>query len=229
MKVRRIAHTQLDWDADNLEIEALGYDLHLASDIDNLHEAGGRGCYESWGRPNPKTATNEGYLAHILEIDHESVLEHGSITYHLSEVSRAFMAELERSRHFSYSILSQRYVDHSASNVVIPPEFDDELARRLDNHNNKAREHYSFAVERLQSQGKDRKTARGAARHFLPEATETKILVTGNIRALRLFFKQRIHASADVEIRNVAREMLRLALEVAPNSLQDLRPLLEVK
>src|SRR5690606_39417836 len=64
-------------------------------------------CYRSFNRPNPKTATNEGYLNHILEVGHESVLEHSSATFYI-EASRSVLTELERHRHLSFSVVSQR-------------------------------------------------------------------------------------------------------------------------
>jgi thymidylate synthase (FAD) len=83
-----------------------------------LAEFAGRACYESWDKPNPATATNRTYLAHILEVGHLSVLEHGSATFYLTGVSRSFTHELVRHRHLSYSQLSQRYVpEHDAAMV----------------------------------------------------------------------------------------------------------------
>src|SRR2546423_3189437 len=74
-----------------------------------LAEFAGRACYQSWRKPNPATVTNAGYLKHILEVGHLSVLEHGTVTFYLSGVSRSFTHELIRHRHFSYSQLSQPY------------------------------------------------------------------------------------------------------------------------
>ncbi|MER7167245.1 FAD-dependent thymidylate synthase, partial [Micromonospora sp. NPDC000207] len=85
-----------------------------------LAEAAGRACYQSWKKPNPATATNAGYLAHILEIGHLSVLEHGSVTFYFTGVSRSFTHELIRHRHFSYSQLSQRYVPERDAAMVEP-------------------------------------------------------------------------------------------------------------
>src|SRR5262249_31490582 len=75
-----------------------------------LAEFAGRACYQSWNKPNPATATNQGYLRHILDVGHLSVLEHGVVTMYLTGVSRSLTHELIRHRHFSYSQLSQRYV-----------------------------------------------------------------------------------------------------------------------
>src|SRR3712207_7558756 len=73
-----------------------------------LAEFAGRACYQSWDKPNPATATNAGYLRHILEVGHLSVLEHGTVTMYLTGVSRSLTHELIRHRHFSFSQLSQR-------------------------------------------------------------------------------------------------------------------------
>src|ERR1700753_1996130 len=86
-----------------------------------LAEFAGRACYQSWKKPNPATATNAGYLAHILEVGHLSVLEHGTVTFYLTGISRSLTHELIRHRHFSYSQLSQRYVPEGDAEIVEPP------------------------------------------------------------------------------------------------------------
>src|ERR1700754_3256171 len=86
-----------------------------------LAEFAGRACYQSWKKPNPATATNAGYLRHILEVGHLSVLEHGTVSFYLTGVSRSLTHELIRHRHFSYSQLSQRYVPGRGS-VLVEPE-----------------------------------------------------------------------------------------------------------
>src|SRR6266516_7020881 len=85
-----------------------------------LAEFAGRACYQSWKKPNPATATNAGYLRHILEVGHLSVLEHGSVTFYITGVSRSLTHELIRHRHFSYSQLSQRYVPERNAAFVEP-------------------------------------------------------------------------------------------------------------
>jgi thymidylate synthase (FAD) len=183
----------------------------------HLVEFAGRACYQSWKRPNPETATNAGYIRHILEVGHLSVLEHGTVSFYLTGVSRSLTHELVRHRHFSYSQLSQRYVP-GAGDVVTPDVIaeDSELAEAF----NVAVETAAEAYEKLKT-GLERKfahldegtakkkAARQAARAVLPNATETKIVVTGNYRALRHFITMRASEHADVEIRALAIEMLR--------------------
>src|SRR5215813_7567065 len=98
-----------------------------------LAEFAGRACYQSWSKPNPATATNAGYLSHILDVGHLSVLEHGSVTFYMTGVSRSFTHELIRHRHFSYSQLSQRYVPERNAALVEPDVIaeDPELHKRF--------------------------------------------------------------------------------------------------
>ena len=112
-QVRMVAHTAFT------PPEELGWD----TDTDGgaaLAEFAGRACYQSWDKPNPRTATNAGYLRHILEVGHLSVLEHGSVTFYLTGISRSLTHELIRHRHFSYSQLSQRYVPERDAAMVEP-------------------------------------------------------------------------------------------------------------
>ena len=91
-----------------------------------LVEFAGRACYQSWSKPNPKTATNAGYLRHIIDVGHFSVLEHASVSFYITGISRSCTHELIRHRHFSYSQLSQRYVPENASQIVVPPGIEDD-------------------------------------------------------------------------------------------------------
>src|SRR4051794_26222696 len=86
-----------------------------------LAEFAGRACYEAWDKSNPATATNEGYLRHILEVGHLAVLEHGTVSVYLTGISRSVAHELTRHRHFSFSQLSQRFVPDQGRVVVEPP------------------------------------------------------------------------------------------------------------
>ncbi|MFC6021518.1 FAD-dependent thymidylate synthase [Plantactinospora solaniradicis] len=193
--------------------------------IDELHEACGRGCYESYHRPRPETAENADYLANILSSEHFSVLGHGHITFYVDGVSRAMLLELERHSqryHLNFSVLSQRYVDQHKVGVVIPPLFTDEEAVRLRQHHHESLEKYDAVYHDMRSRGASVKEARGAARAFLPEATETKFFVTASIRGWRAVIEQRATPAADEEIRLFALEVLRQLKEVAPNSVQDL-------
>ena len=93
--------------------------------MEHIAEFAGRACYQSFDKPNPLTARNWDYLENIISLGHESVLEHNPVTFYITGVSRAFTHELIRHRLLSYSQQSQRYVDESEANIVIPPAITD--------------------------------------------------------------------------------------------------------
>jgi len=208
-------------------------DVPWSTDADGgqaLAEFAGRACYQSWSKPNPVTATNAGYLRHILEVGHLSVLEHGSITFYLTGVSRSLTHELIRHRHFSYSQLSQRYVPERDAAMVEPDVIaaDPELHAEFVAASEAALAAYTRLLEGLEKKYADvdsatlrRKQARQAARAVLPNATETRLVVTGNYRAIRHFVAMRASEHADVEIRALAVAVLRECQRVAPHVFAD--------
>jgi len=211
-------------------------DVSWTTDADGgqaLAEFAGRACYQSWSKPNPATATNAGYLRHILEVGHLSVLEHGSVTVYLTGISRSLTHELIRHRHFSYSQLSQRYVSERDAAMVEPDVVasDPDLHDRFVQATAAALEAYNTLLEGLEkmyaaewgerTSTSLRKQARQAARAVLPNATETRIVVTGNYRTWRHFVAMRATEHADVEIRALAVACLRELQRVAPNVFAD--------
>ncbi len=212
-------------------------DVPWSTDADGgaaLVEFAGRACYQSWSKPNPRTATNASYIRHIIDVGHFSVLEHASVSFYITGISRSCTHELIRHRHFSYSQLSQRYVPEHDSQVVAPPgiEDDPELQEIFTAAADASRAAYTELLTRLEAKfigdqvaGNPavlrRKQARQAARAVLPNATETRIVVTGNYRAWRHFIAMRASEHADVEIRRLAIECLRQLVGVAPQVFSD--------
>lgn len=219
MKVTLIASTMMHTLASSAV--AAGYGWDVSEQADQLAEFAGRACYQSWTRPNPKTRENVDYMKHILDVGHESVLEHASATFYIEGVSRSLTHELIRHRHLSFSQLSQRYVNGEDTDMVYPPAAGYLEAQAIADVRDLARDAYKAIVENLTASGLSRKQAREAARAVLPNATETKIVVTGNHRAWRDVLKKRWHVAADAEIRLLAGELLRQLREIAPNTYQD--------
>ncbi len=265
LRVKAIAWTHLDIEA---VVEATNGDWRPdGSTGEDLAVFAGRACYQSWKRPNPATAQTDGYLRHILEVGHISVLEHGTVTFYMTGVSRSFTHELVRHRHLSYSQLSQRYVP-SRNVAAVEPDIiagDPHLHRVFTEGFAKALAAYRellHALERkLQANpqftclicgrsvvrmdsgvgvfecpqhgrlGRNqvqplegtalKKAARQAARAILPNAAETKIVVTGNYTGWRHFVNMRATAAADVEIREVAIAVLRELQRIAPSVFGD--------
>jgi thymidylate synthase (FAD) len=233
MKVIPIASTQI---LDYAVREKTPYKRHYLvdqssqpSDIDELAEIGGRNCYLSWDRPNPKTATNEGYLSNIIDQNHFSVMEHGSITFYAEGVSRSLLAELSRHRHLSFSVVSQRYVDANDLDFVEPPLLNEltgdeyrEADREIHEAGVEARLAYNELVSIFIRAGYKRKEAREAARAVLPNMTDSPMVVTGNIRAWRDVLSKRYHIAADKEIQAFATQVLKHLRVLCPNSVQDI-------
>jgi thymidylate synthase (FAD) len=225
LRVQVIAQTQFSAPAD----------VPWETDADGgqaLAEFAGRTCYQAWDKVNPATATNAGYLRHILEVGHLAVLEHASVSMYLTGLSRSLAHELTRHRHFSYSQLSQRYVPGADATFVEPvviaadPDLHEaflaaadaalDTHRRLLNGMEKALDGVPNATLR-------RKQALQAANAVLPTATETRMVVTGNYRAWRHFIAMRASEHADVEIRRLALACLRELQRVAVHVFQDFR------
>jgi thymidylate synthase (FAD) len=202
-------------------------DSSIPADV--LPEVAGRLCYMSFARP--RAGGNRAYLEHIKEARHGSVLEHSVWNFIITGVSRSFTHELVRHRAgFGYSQLSQRYVDESAAEFIEPagiaedPELDSVWRSAVEH----AQQAYVKLVEGLQKKYASvedktmrRKLARQAARSVLPNATETKIFVTANARALRHFVEMRCSEQAETEIREVAAQMLDILRREAPNIFAD--------
>lgn len=207
------------------QLDYTPYRLANGTDADQVAEFAGRACYQSWDRPNPLTAENRGYLKNILDQGHESVLEHASITFYVTGVSRSLTHELIRHRHLSFSELSQRYVDLTDWQLVRPPGIRDNYADTEDDWVDLWQDYtedYEFEVSDLRNRkGVTRKEARQTARWRFPNATETRIVVTGNVRAWRDVLKKRYHVAADTEIREFAAEVLRHLRDFAPSCVQD--------
>lgn len=200
----------------------------ISTDAQYLMEGAGRLCYGSWRRPNPLTATNKGYLGNIITQGHLSVLEHGVASFLITGVSRTLTHELIRHRHFSYSELSQRFVNMVTCEFVMPPLLQSEGGRSTDldevmyDVGTEARHHYESVAGKLTEWGYPRKQAREAARAVLPGMTETKIVMTGNVRAWRHMLYMRGSIHADREIRELAVEVARELKALWPNTFQDM-------
>jgi thymidylate synthase (FAD) len=213
---RFLADHQADWATDT-EVGA-----------EKLCEIAGRVCYMSFGKGRKSNAE---YMANIIESAHGSVLEHAVWNFVITGVSRSFTHELVRHRAgFGYSQLSQRYVDESTADFIEPDCIADDpelhgiwLAAIQQSHAayNRLVEGLSRKFAGEPDKTLRRKLARQAARSVLPNATETKIFVTANGRALRHFIEARANEHAEVEIRKVAILLLRLLQAEAPSIFGD--------
>jgi len=215
-----------------LDDEGMAWETDTDVPAEKLAEIAGRTCYMSFGKGRK---SNIDYLDHIKKVKHGSVTEHAVFTFIITGISRSLTHELVRHRAgWAYSQLSQRYVDESDCNFIEPDliaddtELHEEFLRILDI----IRPAYEKMTDRLSNLiGKKypeirdrttlRKMARQAARCILPNATETKMCVSANVRALRHFIELRANPAADLEIRKLAVMMCRLLQKEAPSLFGD--------
>ena len=203
--------------------------LGESTDGERLAEFAGRLCYMS--QRNPASRSTREYLENIKKQGHGSVLEHANYSLLLEGVSRSLTHELVRHRAgFAYSQLSQRYVDESDAAFVIPPAMlgDEALVEAWKKQIEGAQQTYIALVDQLMERYKwvddkvhRRKMAREAARGVLPNSTETKIVVTGNVRAWRTMLELRSSEGAEFEIRRMALMVLRVLQVEAPSFFSD--------
>jgi len=209
-------HLKVDWKGE-------------ATDGERLAEFAGRLCYMS--QANPARRTTADYLENIKKQGHGSVLEHAVYVLLLEGISRSCTHELVRHRAgFGYSQLSQRYVDESHAAFVVPPAMlgDERLEAAWLAQVTAAQDAYVRAVEDLMRRYEwvadkvhRRKMAREAARSLLPNATETKIVVSANVRAWRTMLELRCGEGAEQEIRRMAVAVLRVLAAEAPRLFSD--------
>lgn len=174
------------------------------------------------------------FVQMLASYGHESPIEHVSFTFGVDGISRACSHQLVRHRLASYSQQSQRYVDMDNFSYITPPEIKADSAC-LDLYN-QAMEQCLKSYQTLTKSLSDsyvsdflksgmgekkalseaQKKAQEDARFVLPNACETKIIVTMNARTLVHFFNVRCCNRAQWEIKAVADEMLRLVVSVAP-------------
>ena len=156
------------------------------------------------------------FIGKLMDMGHESVLEHASFTFGVEGVSRVLLAQLTRHRLASFSVQSQRYVSYENGFGYIIPEsiaaLGDDYAARFHEQMKTIESWYTDWQKLL---GKGEKSNEDA-RFVLPNACETRIMVTMNVRELRHFFSLRMCNRAQWEIRKMAEEMFRLCFETAP-------------
>lgn len=183
------------------------------------------------GLDEQKTAS---FLNMLTDIGHQSPIEHISFTFGIEEVSRTLLAQITRHRIASFSVQSQRYVKENSFSFVTPPEIatDPKASELYQQAMQSSYQSYLELADLLQqkhfaqmtAQGMEEKKARSAsekkaiedARFVLPNACETKMMLTMNARSLMNFFRLRCCNRAQWEIRDVATQMLELVRPVAP-------------
>ena len=218
MTVRLIAHTPEPEKVVAAAAKLCYSDAHITDLLDGLDEE--------------KTAR---FLTMLSDLGHASPIEHASFTFGIEGVSRTLLAQITRHRIASFSVQSQRYVRLDDFRYVIPPEIEaipEAKAAFIESMNEDAQRYLDLVQKledghtaRLMAEGMPEKQARAKAskqanedaRFVLPNACETKMVMTMNCRSLQNFFNLRCCNRAQWEIRAVADEMLKLVLPLAPH------------
>ena len=218
MTVRLIAHTPEPEKVVAAAAKLCYSDAHITDLLDGLDEE--------------KTAR---FLTMLSDLGHASPIEHASFTFGIEGVSRTLLAQITRHRIASFSVQSQRYVRLDDFRYVIPPEIEaipEAKAAFIESMNEDARRYLDLVQKledghtaRLMAEGLPEKQARAKAskqanedaRFVLPNACETKMVMTMNCRSLQNFFNLRCCNRAQWEIRAVADEILKLVLPLAPH------------
>lgn len=214
---------------------------HFAGHGDLIPEYGGRFCYRSW----KKGRSTEDYVTNVMEMQHGSVLEHSTMTFQTIGVSRTFSHELVRHRAgTAYSQESQRYVDAKDVRFVIPPlllhtagesilenrafqlfyqqcltaldtyqEIQSEMKKDLDSLDKSDMKGRTLITKRINE----------AARAVLPNAAETRLLMTMNVRTYRHIALLRGAENADLEIRRWASAVIKAGSGYAPAATRDIK------
>ena len=220
-------------------LSRLWRDMSDEDSLERMIEFGGRHCYRAWTKGRERSD----YIRNIIDMEHGSVLEHSTINWAIQGVSRSLSLELARHRvGIAFSQESQRYVDASDINFVVPPivqylsggsmsnadhivQFHRTQLRALEAYSELQSAIVSEVVKRssnVKSLTLIKKRANEAARAHLPNATETRFLWTTNMRLLRHFLWLRGGSGADLEIRRLAVHLLHIAQTSAPSIFNDM-------
>lgn len=225
MKVTLLTHTP---EPEKI-IAAAAKLCYASSDIDTLLD----------GLTEEKTVN---FLNMLSGLGHLSPIEHITFTFGIEGVSRALLAQITRHRIASFSVQSQRYVEEKDYKFVTPPEiadvpealeeFNNQMDSAISSYNKLADilkdKHYKTFIKEgfgeKEAAKKAQKKAIEDARFVLPNACDTKMIMTMNARSLLNFFSLRCCSRAQWEIKALADEMLRLCCKVAPTIFKNAGP-----
>jgi thymidylate synthase (FAD) len=211
------------------------------NDAENIIATGGKVCYDSFGADGRSVPE---HIEALTDSGHGSVLEHAHFGVFIAGISRGCSHEIVRHRMFNYSQRSTRYTAEGGAAIVLEPflasiyaageqalQVEQQSLRDFLGACQYALAEYDMQVERLMrlapagiSKRDARKWVRGKARQLLPHALETRMVMTGNLRAWRHFFLMRTSRHAEPEIRRLAQAIAQLVMPKAPWVFTDFEP-----
>lgn len=189
--------------------------LALTPNAEEMIESAGRTAYLSFDKK--ALGTDKKFVEMILRRGHESVIEHAFMSIRITGVSRAMTHQLVRHRLCSYTQQSQRYVNEKNFNYIIPERIkNDALALKLFNE---TLDKIKFSYKTIQSLGIPNEDAR----FILPNACESQIVVTANLREWRHILELRGSPHAQWEIRKMAVEVYKILNRECPTIVLDFK------
>ena len=203
--------------------------LAKTSDSQEVVSMGAKLCYSDAGIDELQSAGESPRLIRaLMEMGHMSPIEHASFTFGIEGVSRVLLAQITRHRIASFSVQSQRYVcqskDQEEFDYILPPAIEalgEEAVLEFKEQMSTMQKWYGKWIERLGGGGEK---SNEDARFVLPNACETKLILTMNARELLHFFSIRCCNRAQWEIRALAWEMLKICREEAPALFENAGP-----
>lgn len=214
-----------------MKVKLIGY----TKDFEKVIAMAGKLCYSPVEidelEENLSEEKIKGFIKQLADMGHESPLEHCSFSFAVEGVSRALTHQLVRHRIASYSQQSQRYVKEDVDNFkFITPNvikcMGEDMVKEYEDDMHLIHSMYLKWQGNIKQYVEDVdyptygmssiKVANENARYVLPNACETKIIVTMNVRSLYNFFSKRCCHRAQEEIRELAEKMLEICREVSP-------------
>jgi len=189
--------------------------LAVTPHAEKIIELAGRTAYKSFEKITDSSAGE--FIGRIIRNGHESVLEHASASIRVKGISRACSHQIVRHRLASYTQSSQRYVDESDAEFVVPPTIAGNP--RAEELYWSHLQHVRRTYELLKQEGIPSEDAR----FVLPNACSTEIVMTANFREWRHFFSVRGDPAAQWEIRALALEIYGILAAEAPSVFADFR------
>ena len=170
-----------------------------------------RTCYNSWDKDNPKERGK--FIQALIKSEHETPLEFAHTMWHITGISRVCQNQIVRHRIASYCVMSERYVDVSQLECVLPVSVLEQTDAAYDLVKT-CKKLYSILIKNG--------VPKEDARMLLPQGMETEMCMDMNFRALRHFLKLRLDKHAQVETRQVAREIYLACKDKWPWLVEDI-------
>ena len=185
--------------------------IAITPDAERVIEQAGRTCYLSFDRIGVDSHTS--FIERLLQLGHESPLEHAYATFRIQHASRAMTHQLVRHRLLAISQQSQRYVDEEGFRYVIPETLP--TAQYEDYHRD------MLAIQQMYRRWRERGLRKEDARFVLPNACTSELVVSGNFREWRHIFALRLSPKAQWEIRKACKLILGILMQHAPACFSD--------